>query len=258
MPKHIQTKNAYDEYGQEYMRSRDKNHPQRAPNDHMEMPAMVRIVGNIKGKKLLDVGCGAGTHIKKYLRKGAICNGLDISSTMIELARNECPNVEFKIGSFDKMPYKNNSFDVVTASLCVHYVKDMRPLFREVNRVLKKGGMFYYSTESPYFSARSGYQDKDVKIWGMGKCFVKRTGKTHFIGIQGVTRKCEWEMVPGMRMVTYTLPLRTHIKWLQETGFEFYDIVDCKPNSTYKKINPQDYELFMRVPLFSIYVGKTK
>jgi preprotein translocase subunit SecA len=59
-----------------------------------------------------------------------------------------------------KLPYKNSSFDIVTASLSVDYIKDLIPVFKEISRVLKKGGVFYYSNESPIASARERYEDK--------------------------------------------------------------------------------------------------
>ena len=77
----------YDNFGKEYVKTRKENSPERAYNEYMELPAMIEAVGNIKGKKLLDIGCGAGIHIEKYLKKGTICEGIDISETMIELAR---------------------------------------------------------------------------------------------------------------------------------------------------------------------------
>ena len=81
------TKRMYDLYGKEYQRTRDKKHRSRLYNEFLEVPGMVNAVGDIRGKKLLDVGCGAGVHIKKYLAKGADCWGMDISHSMIELAR---------------------------------------------------------------------------------------------------------------------------------------------------------------------------
>ena len=94
-------------------------------NELVEVPSMVKSVGNIKGKKLLDVGCGAGVHIKKYLKKGAKCRGIDISKSMIEMAKKNCPNVDFKVGSMTKLPYKDSSFDIVTASLSMDYIKNL-------------------------------------------------------------------------------------------------------------------------------------
>ena len=89
------TKKMYDQFGKEYQRTRNEKHKSRLYNEYFEVPCMVKAVGDIKGKKLLDIGCGAGVHIKKYLSKGAKCWGIDISHSMIDMAKQNCPTVEF-------------------------------------------------------------------------------------------------------------------------------------------------------------------
>ena len=89
-------KKLYDAFGEEYHNS------SRHYNKFIEIPNMVRAVGDIKDKKLLDIGCGAGEHIMRYVKKGARCHGIDISETMIREAKTACPNVEFKVASMKK------------------------------------------------------------------------------------------------------------------------------------------------------------
>jgi 2-polyprenyl-3-methyl-5-hydroxy-6-metoxy-1,4-benzoquinol methylase len=84
------TKRIYDKFGAEYQKSRDEKQVDRVYNEFLEVPWMIKAVGNINGKCLLDIGCGAGVHAKKYLAKGAKVWGIDISKTMIELAKKRC------------------------------------------------------------------------------------------------------------------------------------------------------------------------
>jgi len=251
------TKEVYDKFGKEYQRK-------RIFNELVEVPCMVKTVGNIKDKKLLDIGCGAGVHIKKYLKKGARCWGIDISESMIEMARKNCPNVDFKVGSMTKLPYKNSSFDIVTASLSMDYIKNLEPVFKEVARVLKKGGKFYYSNESPFVAAREKYEDDKIKISGIGKYINKKTGKKIFLGEPWKERVMEWEMLPEMEMKTYRKPFRTQLKDLRKAGFELIDFIHCKPSSKYKdysKFNKREkeaYEMSLKFPLFSIFVSQKK
>ncbi len=252
------TKKMYDQFGKEYQRTRKEKHKSRLYNEFLEVPCMITAVGNIRGKLLLDVGCGAGVHIKKYLSKGAKCWGMDISQSMIEMAKQNCHNVEFKIGSMTKLPYKNSSFDIVTASLSVDYIENLIPVFKEISRVLKNGGKFYYSNESPIASARERYEDKNFKIVGIGKFINKKTGKQVAVGRAWDERLAEWEMVPGMLMKTYNKTFRTQLKNLREAGFELIDFIDCKPTPTFKKYDPTAYDVFSKFPLFSIYVSQKK
>lgn len=123
------TKKMFDLYGGEYQRTRKEKYKSRLYNDFLEVPCMVKAVGKISNKKLLDVGCGAGVHVKHYLKAGAKCTGVDLSKTMIQMARENCPGAEFKISSMRKLPFRKGSFDIVTASLSVDYIENLTPVF---------------------------------------------------------------------------------------------------------------------------------
>ncbi|MBU1198426.1 MAG: methyltransferase domain-containing protein [Nanoarchaeota archaeon] len=254
------TQKMYDEFGAEYQKTRDNERPERAYNEHMELPAMLKALGNIKGKRILDIGCGAGVHAKKYMAKGAIVEGIDISKTMIELAKKRCPKAKFKVGTFKKIPYKNSSFNIVTGSLCIDYLnsKEMSATFKEVSRVLKKRGLFFFSNESPVNAARDKYEDKNIRIKATGTVLFKKTGKKLSLGSAFKDWIVEWEMVPGMLMKTYKHTFRTQLLALRKAGFELIDFIDCKPTLGFKKVNPDDYKIFSKFPIFSIFVAKKK
>ena len=249
---------SYDKFGAKYQKTRDERRAERAFNEFLELPAMISSVGQIKGKRLLDVGCGAGIHLKEYLKKGAICKGLDISKTMISLARKNCKNVEFQIGSVSKLPYKSSSFEIVTASLCIDYVDDINLVFKEINRVLVKGGLFYYSIDSPVWCMREKIEDDELKISGVGEFINKKTGRRVLVGRAFKDHILEWDMLPGMIMKTYQRTFRTLLLALVKNGFELVDFIDCKPIPAFKKYNPAKYDIFTRLPIFSIYILKKK
>lgn len=219
---------------------------------------MLAAVGDARGKRLLDVGCGAGVHLREYAKRGVICKGIDISEAMIGLARKNCPEVELKVGSISKLPYRNASFDIVTASLCIDYVKGIDTVFKEINRVLVKGGMFYYSIDSPVWCMREKIESKDFRFSGVGEFLNKRTGKRIIAGRAFRDNMLEWEMLPGMLMKTYQRTLQTQLKALVGSGFELVDFIDCKPVPEFKKYYPEKYDVFTRMPIFSIYVSKKK
>lgn len=252
------TKKVYDTFGEEYQQTRDKRSAERAFNEFLEMPCMIKAVGVLRGKKLLDVGCGAGVHAKKYLQRGARVYGIDISKTMISLAKQRCKGVDFLVGSAEKLPYKRNSFDVVTASLCMDYVDDIIKSFREVYRVLRKGGLFYYSDASPIAGAREDYEDENLKIRGLGQVVYKKNNKSIILGRAWSEFIDPFEMVPGMIIKAYKRTFRTNLKAIRKAGFELVDFIDCKPIPAFKKYNPEKYYLFRKIPLFSIYVCKKK
>ena len=251
------TEKQYNQFGKEYQKSRDEKQANRGFNEYLEMPSMFGAVKNIKGKKLLDIGCGAGLHLKVYIKRGAKCSGMDLSKTMIEMAKKNCPKADLKVGSMTSMPYMNSSFDIVTGSLCTGYFKNLGPVFKEVSRVLKKGGLFYFS-DSALVRRRFGrYEAKDFKIKGVGEVLDKKTGKiTIFQSPE--SRLVEWEAVPGMALKTYEKSFRDELKWMIANGLELVDMIDCYPTKGFKKQNPEDYPLYSKVPDFCIMVCRKK
>ena len=93
-----------------------------------------------KDGRLLDIGCGTGLFVERYLKSGGDATGLDISRRMIERGRRRCPGSGFITGTGDKLPFRDNSFDDVSSLLVFSYLKNPEFMLAEANRVLKPGG----------------------------------------------------------------------------------------------------------------------
>jgi ubiquinone/menaquinone biosynthesis C-methylase UbiE len=102
-------------------------------------------LGDIKNKKILDLGCGAGEASVYFAKKGADVTAADISEGMLEiakrLARKHNVTIHTKISSSDNIDLPDEKFDVVYAANLLHHV-DIKSTLREISRVLKKGGVF--------------------------------------------------------------------------------------------------------------------
>ncbi|HLC53510.1 MAG TPA: class I SAM-dependent methyltransferase, partial [Candidatus Nanoarchaeia archaeon] len=81
----------YNLFGREYQTIRDKHTSRLLYNDFLELPNMLLAIGDITGKKLLDIGCGSGIHAKAYCTRGADVTLVDCSETMLAMARTSCP-----------------------------------------------------------------------------------------------------------------------------------------------------------------------
>lgn len=115
----------------------------------------------LKGKKVLDLGCGYGWHTKYIATQGAKeVIGIDISKKMIEKAQeiNSDPKVTYLTGALEDMEFKAQEFDVIISSLTIHYIKDYNQLVAKVYDYLVDDGIFLFSAEHPIFTA-SGKQD---------------------------------------------------------------------------------------------------
>ena len=97
-----------------------------------------------RGKRVLDVGCGAGTDLARFARGGALVTGVDLSSSAIALARQNFTQQglqgEFREADGEQLPFEAATFDFVFAHGVVQYTPDARRLVDECRRVLKPGG----------------------------------------------------------------------------------------------------------------------
>lgn len=106
---------------------------------------------------VLDIGCGGGRNIANMLNAapGAKFHGIDLSPQSVRksIAYNReavrLGQVEIRQGSVEQLPYAEQSFDLVTASETVYFWPDPAVNFREVQRVLKPGGVFLICNEVP-------------------------------------------------------------------------------------------------------------
>lgn len=73
----------------------------------------------ITNKKVLDAGCAAGRDSKILSEKSAIVTGVDISTELLKIAKNELPHITFIQGSFFELPFEDNTFGGIWACYTV-------------------------------------------------------------------------------------------------------------------------------------------
>ena len=96
-----------------------------------------------EGIHVLDVGCGTGTNLMLYHEAGCNVSGIDLSPTMVDVAQKKLGDrAEIRLGDASKMPYSDDSFDLVTGIFTLHEMPSLiRPVvISEMARVVKHGG----------------------------------------------------------------------------------------------------------------------
>jgi ubiquinone/menaquinone biosynthesis C-methylase UbiE len=107
------------------------------------LPKVVDFKG-FRGRSLLEVGCGIGTDLVRFAQGGAICTGVDLSQTAIDLARKNVDlhglRATLLTGNGEALTLPDASFDIVYAHGVLQYTADAAQLVRECHRVVKPGG----------------------------------------------------------------------------------------------------------------------
>ena len=97
-----------------------------------------------RGKRVLEVGCGAGVDLARFARGGAEVTGVDLSPSAIALARTnfeqQALRGRFEVADGERLPFADNSFDLVFAHGVVQYTANPQGLVDECRRALKPGG----------------------------------------------------------------------------------------------------------------------
>ncbi|MFW9900372.1 MAG: class I SAM-dependent methyltransferase [Candidatus Thorarchaeota archaeon] len=104
----------------------------------------IKMLGNVKGKKILDIGCGRGNLSFYLAQKGAHVVGIDLSKNFIDFCKNEMKRlnleIDFRIMNAQIPDFEDGSFDLIVGSRIVHHLPDIELFFRECKRILKRKG----------------------------------------------------------------------------------------------------------------------
>ncbi len=127
----------------------------------MEQPEMLRLLPDVWGKTVLDLGCGYGHNCADLADRGAVrVVGIDISQKMLEVAKQESarPNIEYMNISMTEISTLGESFDLVYSSLAFHYIEDFDKLMLDIAGLMNTGGMLLFSQEHPIYTASENGQ----------------------------------------------------------------------------------------------------
>jgi SAM-dependent methyltransferase len=160
-----------DEYGQKYFER--YNYADR-PLGRFSMywfarryyAALVRRYAPPGGGRLLELGCGLG-HLLGLLQDDFACVGVDLAEYSIEQVKKNAPRAEGIVMSADNLArFADEEFSAVVALHLVEHLPDPADTIRQVNRVLRQGGLFLFATPNPGYSLR---RFKDPATDAIGK-----------------------------------------------------------------------------------------
>jgi SAM-dependent methyltransferase len=99
----------------------------------------------LRGKRLLDVGCGTGHLAAAAAKRGAETEGIDFASAMVAAAAANYPEVGFIKGDAEDLPYEDECFDCVACSFGLLHMQHPEEVMKEAYRVLRSGGRYTFT-----------------------------------------------------------------------------------------------------------------
>lgn len=121
-----------------------------------EWNSIRRLLPNLKGKRVIDLGCGFGWFCRFAIERGAkSVLGIDISKNMIKKANSFPSNssISYKVADLDEITLSKGSFDFAYSSLTFHYIKDFARLMRNIYDSLTPKSYFVFTMEHPIYTS---------------------------------------------------------------------------------------------------------
>lgn len=207
-------------------------------NNLFEIPALFSMMPDLKGKKVLDLGCGFGVHCKHFVDAGAeLVVGIDISEKMLEVAKteNSDPKIQYINMPMEDISKLKEKFDVVISSLALHYVEDFGGVTENVYNLLNENGIFIFSQENPLCTSHSG-GDRWTRDENGNKLYVNLAN----YGVEG-ERESVW-FVDNVKK--YHRTFSTIVNTLIEAGFAIEKMIEPLPTDELLKKYPNYKDLF--------------
>ncbi len=225
--------NDYDAFAEAYAAENETS----LANAYYERPAMLALARDVAGRRVLDAGCGAGPLSALLRDRGAAVTGLDVSSGMLAIARRRLGDgVELQLADLkDPLPFGDGAFDLVTASLVLHYLQDWGPPLAELRRVLTPGGRLIASVDHPIVA---------YTILEPRPAYYATTSYTF-----------EWTLgghpVP---MRFWRKPLHGMVEAFTAAGFQISSIQEPQPDPAAREIDPDEFHRLTTTPAFLFFV----
>ncbi|MEU2250963.1 class I SAM-dependent methyltransferase [Streptomyces sp. NPDC019224] len=215
--------NDYNRFAEAYTAENETN----LINACYERPAMLALAGEVAGRRVLDAGCGSGPLFAALRERGAIVSGFDASAGMLELARRRLGDgADLQVADLGSpLPYSDDTFDDVVASLVLHYLEDWGPALAELRRVLKPGGRLIASVDHP-FAVNLRHRQAD------------REAEYNYFDITNWTE--EWTMGGQSAVMSiWHRPLHAMIEAITASGFRITVISEPEPDPAARELFPE-------------------
>ena len=226
------TRGAYDRLAPVWSASTDEG----PFNGWLERPALRSLVPRpLAGTTVLDAGCGSGAQCEWLADEGADVVGVDLSPVMVAEARRRCGGrARIQVADLaEPLAIEPATFDGITCSLVLHYLRDWQVALRSFATVLRPGGWVVLSLDHPFGppmpGQRGGYFDTEL----VSDTWTK----------DGVTVTQQF----------WRRPLSSVVDHFADAGFAVERLVEAQPSAEAVQRFPDDLAPVVGVPWFIVY-----
>lgn len=209
-------------------------------------PIILEILGDVSGKKLLDLACGQGYFSRIMARAGADVVGVEISPKLVEVAKKkekEHPlGIKYSQESSSKMEaLEDNSFELVVSNMSFHDIAEIENTIQECARVLHQGGRLVFSMSHPLITSSERHQD-EKGYYRKAYAYMTPVERTH-------------PMFPKEKGINlYHRPIGFYVEQLAKNGFVILNMQeviiphsdsDLLTKDEEKRIHKNEFPYFM-------------
>lgn len=208
---------------------------------HVLDPVMLREVGCVQEKKILDIGCGEGRFARMLAARGGKVTGIDLTEPLVLHARELDPLGDYRVGNAEQLPFPNEAFDLAVSYLVLIDVPDYRRAIQEMARILRKGGHAIVANVNPFAGCGDGWEknEKGEKLYyKVDRYFEERA------------IRYDWR---GMSILNWHRPLEQYMSAFLESGFALERFLEPQPTAEAVADQPWIAD-GLRVPSFTVMV----
>lgn len=218
-----------------------------SPNELLERPIIEALVGDVREKDVLDLGCGDGQFGLWALQHGAASyTGVDASTRMIGLAAALLVGTKATLhrSSIESWRSPIRSFDLIVSRLALHYVEALVPALRSICGALRGSGRFVCSVEHPVLTS----SDESARLGGRhGSWLVDRY-------FESGPRVTDWM---GARVIKHHRTVEGYFQAFGSAGLRVDDLRESAPDPALFE-DPAEFARRSRIPLMLFFAASSR
>ncbi len=222
----------------------------------MEWPYIEKMLPELKGKRILDLGGGTGRFallLAKY--QPASIEVVDISEEMLAIGRKKAADIQADIAfnkgdAADLKELPDGIFDFVFSSTTLHYLPDLFPVFSNIARLLKSGGRAVVSVMHPMYTAQYPIEKGDVFP-------ADEDWQTRYLDKSKRAYIQPWieynSAIENYLSESYHHTTGDYINAIVSAGLKIMKAEEPLPPKEWKDAAPKRYESCIETPVFMIF-----